>query len=270
MPALLLRGRAGASRSRRSECHITWIGCTLMRYPARMQATALILDVTHRARRLSCPVHPGSRPLAAVQEVAQLELGAALGGPLGMRSAPGAAPEFLFLVPRAVTGWEPLSEWGPMDDPGFDLYVASMLGGWEPPTRAPDVFYFGDGPELAAKLAHLVVKGVKRGTTGWVDAAERDGSTIPHVGMVSLVTDGFGYPQCAIRTERVEYLRFGDIGAEHAWAEGEGDRTLEDWRAGHLAYFHREAARLGLTFTEDAQVFFEHFRVLAVFGRADG
>ena len=77
-------------------------------------------------------------------------------------------------------------------------------------------------------------------------------------------------PQCAIRTEQVEHCRFGDIGPEQAWAEGEGDRTLEDWRTGHLAFFHREAAQLGLTFTEDANVSFEHFRVLAVLGRADG
>ncbi|HEU4868209.1 MAG TPA: ASCH domain-containing protein [Actinomycetota bacterium] len=234
-----------------------------------MEASALVLDVTHRARRFSCAVPPDSRPLAALQEAAQLELGTALGLPLGMSDAAGAAPEFLFLLPRDIEGWEPLREWASVDDPGFRLYVGSMLGGWEPPTRAMDVFYFGDGPEMAAKLAHLIVKGVKRGTTGWVDAEEREGSTIPSVGMVSIVTDGFGYPQCALQTERVEYLRFADIGAEHAWAEGEGDRTLENWREGHLAYFHRQAAQLNLTFTEDVQVFFEHFRVLAVFGRAD-
>ncbi len=235
-----------------------------------MQASGLILDVTHRARRVSCEVHRDSRPLAALQEAAQLDLGIPLGLPVGMSDAAGAALEFLFLLPRVIAGWEPLREWAPVDDEGFRLYVASMLGGWEPPTRELDVFYFGDGPELAAKLAHLIVKGVKRGTTGWVDAEEREGSTVPYVGMVSIVTDGFGYPQCAIQTERVEYLRFADIGAEHAWAEGEGDRTLESWREGHRAYFHREAAQLGLTFTEDVQVFFEHFRVLAVFGRADG
>jgi uncharacterized protein YhfF len=234
-----------------------------------MQATAVVLDVTHRARRVSCAVPPDSRPLAALQEAAQLELGIAVGWPVGMSGAPGEQQEFLFLVPRAIEKWDPLTEWAPADERGFRLYVASMLGGWEPPKRAVDVFYFGDGPELAAKLAHLVVKGVKRGTTGWVEAQEREGSTIPHAGMVSIVTDGFGYPQCAIRTEQVEFLRFGDITSEHARAEGEGDRTLEAWREGHLAYFHREAAQLGLTFTEDVQVFFEHFRVLAVFGRAD-
>jgi uncharacterized protein YhfF len=234
-----------------------------------MQATAWILDITHRARRLSCPVPPGTRPLAAVKEAAQRELGLVLDGPLATSEDAGAGHELLFLLPRPVPAWAPLREWALGDDRGFRLYVASMLGGWEPPTRALDVFYFGDGPALAAKLAHLVVKGVKRGTTGWIEAAERDGTTIAHVGMVSIVTDGFGYPACAIRTERVDHCRFGDFSAEQAWVEGEGDRTLEDWRQGHVAYFQREAAALGLTFTEDARIAFEHFRVLAILGRVD-
>jgi uncharacterized protein YhfF len=145
-----------------------------------------------------------------------------------------------------------------------------MLGGWSPPAGVLDVFYFGNTPALAAKLAHLVVKGKKRGTTGWVAAAEREGVTIPEAGLVAIVTDGFGYAQCAIRSERVEHLRFGDVDASHAWAEGEGDRTLDSWRCGHLRYFQDEAVRLGLSFSEDSIVFFEHFQVLAVFGRADG
>ena len=95
------------------------------------------------------------------------------------------------------------------------------------------------------------------------------GATLPRVGTVSIVTDRFGYAQCAIRTERIERLRFGDVESRHAWVEGEGDRTLEDWRAGHLAYFEREAARLGLAFSDDELVFFEHFRLIAVFGHAD-
>jgi uncharacterized protein YhfF len=144
-----------------------------------------------------------------------------------------------------------------------------MLGGWSPPTRDLDVFHFGDGPEIAATLVHLVMKSVKRGTTGWTAVAEREGVQIPRVGMVSIVTDGFGNAQCAIRTERIEHLRFADVDATHAWVEGEGDRTLEDWREGHLDYFRREAERHGLTFDDDSMLFFEHFRLLAVFGRPD-
>ena len=111
---------------------------------------------------------------------------------------------------------------------------------------------------------------MKRGTTLWIEAAERDGSTLPEVGLVSIVTDGFGYPLCAIQTHQVDRVRFRDFDATQAFIEGEGDRSLEDWRDAHLYYFTAEAAQLGLTFTEDSLVVFEHFRVLAILGRADG
>jgi uncharacterized protein YhfF len=235
-----------------------------------MRATAWILDVAHRATRLECDVPAGRRALAAIEEAAEHELGITLGLPLGVRAI-DTAPEMLFLVPLGARrpDWQPFVSFAAADERGFALYVDAMLGGWSPPTRALDVFQFGNTPELAATLAHLVVKGAKRGTAGWIAASERDGSTIPHVGLVSIVTDGYGHALCAIRTERVERLRFDQVAARHAWIEGEGDRTLEDWREGHLHYFHAEAARLGLSFTEDADIFFEHFRVLAVCGRAD-
>ncbi len=235
-----------------------------------MRATAWILDVTHRVRRLECDVPPGVRALAAIEGAMPRELGAELGDPIGIQAL-DTAPAMLFVLPRTGDGdgWMLLSGFAATDARGFALYVDAMLGGWSPPAGALDVFYFGNTPALAAKLAHLVVKGVKRGTTGWVAACEREAVTIPEAGTVAIVTDGFGYALCAIQSDRVEHLRFGDVDASHAWAEGEGDRTLDSWRDSHVDYFQGEAARLGLTFTEDSVVFFEHFRVLSVFGCAD-
>lgn len=234
-----------------------------------MQATAWVLDVGHRARRLVCEVPPDTRALVSVHALLERELALSPGDPLGVRGT-DAAPELLFLHPRRGEGpgWEPLRRWA-LDDAAFDLYVEVMLGGWTPPMRELDVFFFGDTPELAAKLAHLVAKGVKRGTTCWLAAAERDGTTIPHPGLVSIVTDGFGYPVCAIQSQQVDRVRFRDIDATLALVEGEGDRSLENWRDGHRRYFDHEARQLGLTFTEDELVCSEHFRVLAVLGRAD-
>lgn len=234
-----------------------------------MQATALVLDVAHRAQRLACEVPADRRPLAAASELVAQTLGLRFACPAGVR-ARGDATDFVFLHPRPGEGtaWSPLQTWA-ADDDAFELYVDAMLGGWQPPTRALDVFFFGDTPELAALLAHLVVKGVKRGTTSWIAAAEREGVTIPHAGLVSIVTDGFGHPVCAIESVQVERLPFREIDAERAFIEGEGDRSLEDWREVHLRYYAREAQRLGLVFTEDELVCFERFRVLAVLGRAD-
>lgn len=234
-----------------------------------MQATALVLDVAHRAQRLTCEVRAGQRPLVAANELVTSSLGLTFACPAGVR-ARGDQIDLVFLHPQPGEGpaWSPLQTWT-ADDDAFELYVHVMLGGWRPPTRALDVFFFGDTPELAALLAHLVMKGVKRGTTSWIAAAEREGVTIPHAGLVSIVTDGFGYPVCAIESVQVERMPFREIDAERAFIEGEGDRSLEDWREVHLRYYTREAQRLGLPFTEDEPVSFERFRVLAVLGRTD-
>ena len=96
---------------------------------------------------------------------------------------------------------------------------------------------FGDGPALSARLIGLVRHGRKRATCG----ALRDfvaGEAMPMVGRCDIVRDWDGQAQLVIRTVSVETLRFCDVGAEFALAEGE-DETLEGWRAGHRDYFTR-------------------------------
>jgi len=239
-------------------------------YDRRMPAVAWVLDVMHRVRRFEIDVPPGDRALVATERVVHRELGVTLGLPLGVRGL-DRAPELLFLLPGGAhePSFTPLPAFAADDERGFSLYVEAMLGGWSPPTRELDVFYFGDTPELAAQLAHLVMKGVKRGTVCWLAAMARLGFPPAHPGMVSVVTDRFGHALCVIEFDRVEQLRFGDVGERHAWVEGEGDRTLAAWRAGHLSYYTAEAARLGLEFSDDALVLFQYFRVLKVLGRAD-
>jgi len=162
----------------------------------------------------------------------------------------------------------PLRTWAGELAAAWRVYVDTMLGGWEPPTTELEVFCFGDEPALASQLAHHVIKGTKRATASWVAAAERTGWSGAHVGMVSIVTDGFGVPLCAIETTRVERRRFADAGAEFAEAEGEGDGSLADWRTAHQAYFEAEGARVGIPFGDDAEIEYEQFRLLRVFQRA--
>jgi uncharacterized protein YhfF len=115
--------------------------------------------------------------------------------------------------------------------------------------------------------AHLVVCGDKRGTAAWLRAVALEGASVPGPGTVSLVTDAAGVPRCAIRSEAVRRLRFGDADAEIARLEGEGDLSLEDWRDTHRRYFEAEAARHGLRFSDDEEIFVERFSVLHVVGR---
>ena len=97
---------------------------------------------------------------------------------------------------------------------------------------------FGDEgkPDLMTKLGLLVRDGPKRATTGRVEDFN-EAEPIPVPGDHSVILDGEGRPICIIRTTSVDFRTFGEVDAQFAWDEGEGDRSLEDWRRGHLWYF---------------------------------
>ena len=98
---------------------------------------------------------------------------------------------------------------------------------------------FGDDdkPELMTKLGLLVRDGPKRATTSRVDDYEAGGEALPRPGDHSVILDGGGAPLCIIRTTAVEIRPYGEVDEAFAWDEGEGDRTLADWRRGHEWYF---------------------------------
>lgn len=128
--------------------------------------------------------------------------------------------------------------------------------------RLYEVFSFGDSEALAAELGGLVVSGAKRATASSVWALEAEGREPPKPGDYSIVTTWSGEPLCIIRTLAVEVVPFGEVSAEFAAAEGEGDGSLESWRSGHAAYFGRECARLGREFSPDMPVVCERFEVV--------
>lgn len=234
---------------------------------------ALVLDRTHAVLlengRLPDVPHAGGRPVQTV-EAAFAARGLALPAPAGSRARADGGRDFAFVVersdPPAGMTWRPLREVA-SDDALWSLYVDVMLGGFAPPTRALDVWSFGNTPEMAAKLVHLVACGTKRVTMGWVDAAEKDGTPLAYEGGVSIVTDYYGYPRVCLRSAEVRVMRFDEVTPAHAAGEGEGDLSYEDWREGHTAYFTREAKTFGLVFDESARISVETFEVLHVIGR---
>lgn len=74
-----------------------------------------------------------------------------------------------------------------------------------------------------------------------------------------MIEDSRGRPLCVVETVSVETMRFCDIGADFARAEGEGDLSLAHWRAAHRAYFSRNGG-----FAEDMLLACETFRVTLV------
>jgi len=126
----------------------------------------------------------------------------------------------------------------------------------------PPAWSFGDSPELADELLTLVLDGVKTGTAAAVWEYEAADEPLPRKGDLSIVLDGAGEPRVLIRTTQVETVPFDAVSAEHAAAEGEGDRSLEDWRAGHERYWRRTLAQIGREFDPSMPVVCERFKVL--------
>lgn len=131
----------------------------------------------------------------------------------------------------------------------------------ELPSEDPAAWAFGATPEHADELLALVLAGVKTGTASSLWDYEASGDPVPVRGELSIVLDGAGEPRVVIETTSVRVVPFGDVGAEHARAEGEGDGSLDYWRSAHERYWraHSESPR---GFEPSMPVVCERFRVL--------
>lgn len=115
-------------------------------------------------------------------------------------------------------------------------------------------FAFGDSPEMADRLAALVVAGVKTATCS---AAIHGPDTA--VGERQVCLNGAGQPVCVIETVSMTKLPFEDVTPDMAAQEGEGDLSYRYWREAHIAFFQREG-----NWAPDMHVYFETFKCVAI------
>lgn len=130
------------------------------------------------------------------------------------------------------------------------------------PEASLDRWTFGDNAGMANELLALVLSGRKTATCGALASYESRGMAVQRPGERSIITDAEGRDACLIETIEVEIRRFDEVDETFASDEGEGDGTLEFWRAAHRAYFTRE----GL-FAPDMKLVCERFRVVHVYSR---
>ena len=98
----------------------------------------------------------------------------------------------------------------------------------------PKSFYFCDNEKDANECADLVVKSIKRATATSLRYFEKHKEKSPKVEDLYIITDWSGNPQPLVKVKKVEVLQFQEITAEHAYIEGEGDKSLDYWRKVHL------------------------------------
>ena len=163
---------------------------------------------------------------------------------------------------------EPLDNSVRKDSRVEDFWRAFCAGTRLPADTPYQAWYFGDTPALAHELVELVLHGPKRATAGLSAVNDELPLVKPEPDGYSVVTEHDGTPRAVIRTTMLERRRFSDVDAAFAWDEGEGDRTLADWKDGHRRFFTREMGTVGRAFDEDMAVDLERFELLYPFEAA--
>ena len=118
---------------------------------------------------------------------------------------------------------------------------------------------FGEAPD---KLADLVLQGIKTATCSAYDLYQINNEPLPQAGDYSVILNSSEEAVCIIKTIKVYVTEFKNVSEEHAFKEGEGDRSLEYWRQVHESFLTNELATVHKGFDENTKVVCEEFEVV--------
>jgi len=125
-----------------------------------------------------------------------------------------------------------------------------------------DAYGIGDTPELKQELLNLVLDRKKRASTSLVKESELEGWPEPEVGQYNVILDGSDKPAAVIKTVSIRRCMFSEVDEEHAYWEGEDDRTLESYIREHTKYYTRRGEALGFEFTPNMEVVLDRFELV--------
>ena len=97
---------------------------------------------------------------------------------------------------------------------------------------------------------------------GLVQEYDDENEELEYVGERLVLVDDNDALVGVVEVTGVEVVRFADVPWDFARAEGEGDRSIEEWREGHGAYW----ARQGTPVTDDTRIVCLRFRLVSTEG----
>ena len=122
-----------------------------------------------------------------------------------------------------------------------------------------EAWAFGDAPD---KLAELVKQGIKTATCSAYDLYQIENEPLPQARSYSIILNSGDEAVCIIKTLKVYVTEYNKVSEEHAFKEGEGDRSLEYWRKVHEEFLTDELSSVNLKFNENIKVVCEEFEVV--------
>ena len=120
-----------------------------------------------------------------------------------------------------------------------------------------DAWAFGVDADF---LADLVLKGEKTATASAYDLYALEDEPLPQEGKFDVILDSQNQAVCIVEITKVSVQPFNQVSAQHAFKEGEGDKSLTYWRLVHENFFTDCLGEAGLTFTPESKVVLEEFR----------
>lgn len=169
---------------------------------------------------------------------------------------PAAVPaEEAALAAEVLTFWEGARQYAGLGR------TSVVTGALVSDTVPPQAWSFGGDDSLGDTLVEAVLSGAKTATSSALSDYEDEEATLPQPGELAIVLDGAGHPRALIRTTAVDVVPFDEVTEEFALAEGEGDGSLEEWRAEHEQFF-RSSLGEGREFAPDLPVVCERFELL--------
>ena len=126
-------------------------------------------------------------------------------------------------------------------------------------TGTYEAWSFGEMPD---KLADLVLQKIKTATCSAYDLYLIENEPLPKVGNYSIILDSKEEAVCIIKTIKVYVTEFRNVSKEHAFKEGEGDRSLTYWRKVHESFLKNELASVNKVFNGNTKVVCEEFEVV--------
>ena len=85
---------------------------------------------------------------------------------------------------------------------------------------------------------------------------------LPQSGDYSVILYSKDVAVCVIQTTKITVVPFDEVSKEHAYKEGEGDRSLAYWRDVHEDFFAEEFAETELEFNGQTSILCEEFKVV--------
>jgi uncharacterized protein YhfF len=125
-----------------------------------------------------------------------------------------------------------------------------------------DAWAFGDSKEMADELAELVLEEKKTATSSNYTLYELEEEALPYTGQHNIILDGKDNPVAIVETTFVEIVPFHEVTEEHAYLEGEGDRSLNYWREVHEVFFTKELKAIERDFNPTTPVVCERFKLV--------